>query len=144
MGVRVVIPEGYRVRLLNDLHEEHHGVCRMKSMVRSYFKWPGLDSAIGKRASAFHACAVMWKCPVKPWECIHIDFFFEKRKLNFLIVDAYSKWLEIIRTRSTTSLKTLKLCPRFARYGIPEVLVSDNGKYRYSGTPASQFPYSES
>ena len=33
-GLRVVIPEKYRVRLLDDLHQEHHGICRMKSLAR--------------------------------------------------------------------------------------------------------------
>jgi len=36
-GLRVVIPEKYRVCLLDDLHQEHHGICRMKSLARSYF-----------------------------------------------------------------------------------------------------------
>ena len=88
-GLRVVIPEAYRVRLLDDLHQEHHGICRMMSLPRGYFWWPGLDSAIGERVSACHFCAVMgksppkvhvhpWKWPVKPWERIHIDFFLRR------------------------------------------------------------------
>ena len=138
-GLRVVTPEAYRVRLLDDLHQEHHGICRMKSLARGYFWWPGLDSAIGERVSACHVCAAIgksppkvplhpWRWPVKPWERIHIDFFV-KDKLNFLIVvDAYSKWLEIIPMSSTTSLKTSEvLRSLFSRYGIPEELVSDNG-----------------
>ena len=36
-GVRVVIPGKYHDRLLNDLHQEHHGICRMKSLSRGYF-----------------------------------------------------------------------------------------------------------
>ena len=138
-GLRVVIPEACRVRLLDDLHQEHHGIRRMKSLARGYFWWPGLDSAIGERVSAYHVCAAMgksppkvslhpWKWPVKPWERIHIDFFV-KGKLNFLIVvDACSKWLEIIPMSSTTSLKTSEvLRSLFPRYGIPEELVFENG-----------------
>ena len=51
-----------------------------------------------------------------------------KDKLNFLIViDAYSKWLEISPMSSTTNLKTSDvLRSLFSRYGIQE-LVSDNG-----------------
>lgn len=59
----------------------------------------------------------------------HTHQFFEKDKINFLIVvDAYSKWLEVIPLSSTTSLKIIKaLRSLFARYGIPEELLSDNG-----------------
>ena len=69
-----------------------------------------------------------WKWSAKPWECIHIHFF-EKDKLNFLIViDAYSKWLEVIPMSSTTRLRTIEaLRTLFARYGIPEEVVFDNG-----------------
>ena len=64
-GLRVVIPEAYRIRLLDDLHQEHHGICRMKSLGRVYFWWPGLGSAIAERVSACHVCAVMEKSPPK-------------------------------------------------------------------------------
>ena len=138
-GLRVVVPEKYRVRLLDDLHQEHHGICRMKSLARGYFWWPGLDGAIAERVQLCHVCAALgksparaplypWKWPAKPWERIHIDFF-EKGKLNFLIaVDAYSKWLEVIPMSSMTSLKTIEvLCTLFACFRIPEEVVSDNG-----------------
>ena len=138
-GLRVVVPEKYRVRLSDDLHQEHHGICRMKSLARGYFWWPRLDGAIAERVQLCHVCAALgksppraplypWKWPAKPWERIHIDVF-EKGKLNFLIVvDAYSKWLEVIPMSSMTSLKTIEvLRTLFARFGIPEEVVSDNG-----------------
>ena len=138
-GLRVVVPEKYCVRPLDDLHQKHHGICRMKSMARGYFWWPGLDAAIVEGFQQCHVCAAMgksppraplypWKWPAKPWERIHIDFF-EKGNLNFLIVvDAYSKWLEVIPMGSLTSLKTIEvLRSLFARYGIPEEVVSDIG-----------------
>ena len=45
-----------------------------------------------------------------------------------MIVDAYSKWPEIIVTKDMTS-QSIKQCLRqlFSRFGIAEVLVSDNG-----------------
>ena len=140
MGLRLLIPEKYCVRLLDDLHQEHHEICQMKSLARGYFWWPGLDAAIVERVLQCHVCAALdkspprallypWKWPAKPWQPIHIDFF-EKGKLNFLIVvDAYSKWLEVVPMVSITSLKTIEvLRSLFARYGIPEEVVSDNGQ----------------
>ena len=122
-GLRVVISERYRVHLLDDLHQEHHGICCMKSPARGYFWWPGLDAAIVERDYQCHVCAALgksppraplypWKWPSKSWERIHIDIF-EKGKLNFLIVvDANSKWF----------LRAL-----FAHYGLPEEALLDNG-----------------
>uniref|UniRef100_A0A1X7TCL9 Integrase catalytic domain-containing protein n=1 Tax=Amphimedon queenslandica TaxID=400682 RepID=A0A1X7TCL9_AMPQE len=44
-----------------------------------------------------------------------------------VVVDAYSKWLDVHMTISTTTLATLDLLRRsFATLGLPEVVVSDN------------------
>ncbi|GFU78598.1 uncharacterized protein K02A2.6 [Trichonephila clavipes] len=46
----------------------------------------------------------------------------------FLIVDAHSKWLEVYPMKVTTTKKTIEcLRDSFARFGLPRVLVSDNG-----------------
>ncbi|GFU80645.1 uncharacterized protein K02A2.6 [Trichonephila clavipes] len=45
-----------------------------------------------------------------------------------MIVDAHSKWLEVYPMKVTTTKKTIEcLRDSFARFGLPRVLVSDNG-----------------
>ncbi|GFU29188.1 uncharacterized protein K02A2.6 [Trichonephila clavipes] len=70
-----------------------------------------------------------WEYPSMPWERIHVDFagpIFEHT--FFLIVDAHSKWLEVYPMKVTTTKKTIEcLRDSFARFGLPRVLVSDNG-----------------
>ena len=71
-----------------------------------------------------------WQYPSNPWERIHIDFCAPFRNHMYLIVvDAYSKWPEVIRMSSSTSTSgTIKvLLSLFARHGLPDKLVSDNG-----------------
>ncbi|XP_018323746.1 uncharacterized protein K02A2.6-like [Agrilus planipennis] len=44
-----------------------------------------------------------------------------------IIVDAYSKWLEVRVTKSTTSAATSRILDNlFATFGAPVILVSDN------------------
>ena len=45
-----------------------------------------------------------------------------------MVVDAYSKWPEVIPMKSTSSAKTIEvLRDLFARFGISNQIVSDNG-----------------
>ncbi len=49
-------------------------------------------------------------------------------KMFLIIVDAHSKWPEVVTMASTTSQVTIEaLFALFTRYGLPEQVVSDNG-----------------
>ena len=71
-----------------------------------------------------------WKWPTCPWARLHIDFAgpMNGGKMILVIIDAHSKWIEAIPTNgSTSSIVIEQLRTLFSRYGIPEVIVSDNG-----------------
>ena len=70
-----------------------------------------------------------WEWPSRPLERVHIHYAGPFLGTMFLIiVDAYSKWLEVHPTRVTTSKGTIeKLRETFATHGIPTTLVCDNG-----------------
>ena len=111
-GLKVVIPPCYRERLVKELHQEHTGIVRMKSVARSYFWYPKLDADIEK-----------------PWERVHVDFCELDRKNFLILVDAYSKWLCVELMTTTTSSKTIGVLRSwFATYWVPVELVSDNGR----------------
>lgn len=61
----------------------------------------------------------------RPSSRIHIDFFF----YFLLVVESYSKWLEIIWMKKETKCNQVltKLVEIFARFGLPDVLDSDGG-----------------
>lgn len=69
--------------------------------------------------------------PSRPWQKVAI-FLCEFEKQNYLVVsDYYSRYLEILNLPATTSSQVVaKLRATFARYSIPEVLVSDE-QYDY-------------
>ena len=70
-----------------------------------------------------------WEFPEGPWRRIHVDFAGPYQGKNFLIVvDAYSKWPEVVAMDETTTDKTVdELRAIFARWGIPMQMVTNNG-----------------
>ncbi len=140
-GTRVVIPKSLQDRLLRSLHENHPGTTRMKALARSYFWWAGLDKDIEDLGKSCEACQAdqpnppvaplhPWVWPDSPWTRIHVDYAGPfLGKMFFVVVDAHSKWPEVsIMSTSSTSQKTIDILRSlFARYGLPQQLVSDNG-----------------
>ena len=138
-GLRVCVPTVLRSNVLQELHNQHLGICRMKSLARGYFWWPGLDADIEKCAKDCEICISVknappsaplqpWKWATRRFERIHLDFA-EKDSKNFLVlIDAYSKWLEVLIMPNITSSHLIEvLRPIFAAHGLPEVIVTDNG-----------------
>ena len=139
-GIRVVVPERWRERLLSELHRDHPRIVKMKSLARSYMWWPGMDASIEKLAKSCPDCQAVKKsppvAPLQPWEWpsrvfqrVHIDFAGPFQGAMFLVaVDAYSKWPQVVLMQSTTVAKTVDaLRQMFAMHGLPERIVSDNG-----------------
>ncbi|KAL4009353.1 hypothetical protein ACER0C_003205 [Sarotherodon galilaeus] len=140
-GTRVILPPKLRTTVLDSLHNGHLGVVKMKSLARSYVWWPGLDCEIENMAKSCTGCQQTlrqpqtapvhaWEWPSAPWQRIHIDYAGPFMDQMFLVVvDAHSKWPEIFPVKHATAASTINsLRSLFARTGLPQQLVSDNGR----------------
>uniref|UniRef100_A0A1A8FRD6 Integrase catalytic domain-containing protein n=1 Tax=Nothobranchius korthausae TaxID=1143690 RepID=A0A1A8FRD6_9TELE len=66
--------------------------------------------------------------PTTPWEKVGTDLFHLHGKDYLLIIDYYSNFPEIALLTSTTAGNVITHVKSvFARHGIPETVVSDNG-----------------
>ncbi|KNC28095.1 hypothetical protein FF38_10582 [Lucilia cuprina] len=113
---------------------------RLSGIARSFVYWPNMDADIEAVAKDCNDCARVankpkkytdhhWEYPKGPWERVHIDYAgpFEGMML-LIITDAYSKWLDVKITKSITAEATIALVDEvFANYGVPAMVVSDNG-----------------
>ncbi|GFQ65734.1 transposon Tf2-6 polyprotein [Trichonephila clavata] len=139
-GQRVCIPKIFQKNVLEELYAGHLGTVKMKAIARSFVYWENIDKDIEEatkncvhcvryKADTTKAKVRYWEYPSMPWERIHVDFagpVFEHT--FFLIVDSHSKWLEVYPIKTTKTKKTIEcLRDSFARFGLPRVLVSDNG-----------------
>ena len=139
-GMRVVVPDSCRKDVLCELHTSHPGIVKMKSLARVHVWWPGIDKCIEQLVRECETCQSvrnnpsltllhLWSWPDAPWKRIHVDFAGPFQGSMFMvIVDAHSKWLEVVPMSTIMTEKTLDVVrSMFARYGLPEQLVSDNG-----------------
>ena len=139
-GHRIIIPTRARSALVGELHAEHMGASKMKELARKYFWWPGLDGELESLVKTCPKCLENrdlpkksplhpWEWPMVPWHRVHVDYAGPMNGVYYLVlVDAHSKWVEIFPTQTITSKATIGLLRScFARFGLPVVLVSDNG-----------------
>lgn len=139
---RMVVPQTLQNAVLKQLHAGHPGMQRMKSIARSYVYWPNIDTDIEDFVRKCSDCAAASKAPVKttlsswvipsqPWTRPHMDYAGPIQGRYFLTltaVDAYSKWPEIFATTNSTATTTIrKFHECVARFGCPQMIVTDNG-----------------
>lgn len=143
-GSRVIIPELLQGRVTQLLHGGHPGIVKMKMLARTFVWWPKIDDHLEfcvkncepcqqSRHATNRAPLHHWPVPSRRWQRVHIDFAQDttqkgQQRNMLLVVDAYSKWMEVFQMGVTTTEKTIeKLRTLFSAYGLPEEIVSDNG-----------------
>lgn len=105
----------FRKRLLDQLHDAHSGISKMKAIVLSHIWRPKLDKDIEKVSKHCTACQKNrlspprtplqpWIWSKQPWDRVHIDYAQKDKKNYLLLVNSYSKWLESMQMLSTTFL----------------------------------------
>ena len=66
--------------------------------------------------------------PDYPWQKVGSDLFELNGQKYMLLVDYFSRFLEVTKLSTTTSVAIIHvLKTTFSRYGIPEVLITDDG-----------------
>ena len=140
-GNRVVVPKSQRTVLKERLHSSHLGAEGCCRRARECLYWPGMNSDIKDLVAKCSVCRMYEKSnpaeplmsqeiPERPWAKIGVDLFKSDvdGKEYLCTVDYYSNFWEIDFLKPTTSDAVIKkLKYHFARYGIPDQVVSDNG-----------------
>lgn len=137
---RIVLPLKLRRRALEIAHRGHPGIVAMRRNLRQYVWWPSMDRDVCSAVKECVGCtAVSSQCPPEPmtrkempdraWQEIAIDFLSAKDCGTFLVlVDYYSRFLQVVEMKSTTASKTAEALERiFKDHTYPEKIRSDNG-----------------
>ena len=149
-GQRIVIPPNLRRELLDILHVGHTGVEKTLRRARDILFWPGLTADITNLVLNCTTCLQFrnsnpkeplqsHEIPSYPWQEVASDLFSWDDKDYVLIVDYYSRYFEVFRLPNTLSATVIAKCKEtFARYGIPEKFMSDNGP-QYASSEFANF-----
>ena len=101
--------------------------------------WPRVNADIKQKVAFCEFCQVnipsQKREPLKttprpdgPWKKIGVDLCEHDCQKYLVVMDYYSRYLEVVHMTSTTTTQVIgKLKTMFARWGIPNELVSDNG-----------------
>lgn len=134
-----LIPPIHRHQMLQYLHTSHFGRDKMISLARMVCWWPKINTDIASYIASCEACTkkprthnslIPWPLPFKPLQRIHVDFCgpFLSQYEALVIIDAYSKWPEVFLTKTANAdFVQMTLQKFFAREGIAQTIVSDNG-----------------
>ena len=111
--------------------------------------WPGMSQQLQEYVTRCLVCCkhrpqrseplIPTSLPGLPWQRVGTDLFEWKKSNYLLVVDYYSRWIEIARLERTTAECVIAhTSSLFARHGIPEVVISDNGP-QYTSAQYAQF-----
>ena len=118
----------------------HLGIEACLRRARECIYWPGMSAEMKQYISTCETCRELdsvthaketlmsHEVPSRPWEKIATDIFTLDGKDYLVTIDYYSNFWEVDRLLNTKASTTiLKLKSHFARYGIPDQVISDNG-----------------
>uniref|UniRef100_A0A3B3C9Q2 Gypsy retrotransposon integrase-like protein 1 n=1 Tax=Oryzias melastigma TaxID=30732 RepID=A0A3B3C9Q2_ORYME len=135
---RLVIPVNMQEEMLKMVHEGHQGMTKCIARAQQSIWWPGLTKQIKSKVENCTVCArevhvapeplMTTQLPSRPWQRVAADLFQWNRAMYLLVVDYFSRYIEVANLTSTTAVPVVnKLKAIFARHGVPETLVTDNG-----------------
>ena len=136
--------------MLKLVHSSHLGVEKCKRCAKDVMFWPGMAAQITDTVLSCPTCSTHQRCntkepltlhpaPSRPWERIAADLCEVNGRHYLVMVDYYSNFIEVDHLTETTSQKIIECCKcQFARHGIPDVFISDNGP-QFSSTLFHQF-----
>ena len=148
---KVLIPVKLQSTMLKKLHHGHQGGESIIRRAREVMYWPGMQVAILQESAKCSFCAsfgsalpkepmLSHEIPQGPWKFISQDLFKQGGRWYAVTVDHYSDWFEVDLSNEDTKAASVVSVTKahFARYGIPDTFLSDNGP-QYTSKEFSNF-----
>ena len=138
-GEKLVIPAAMRREMMSIAHSSHIGIEGCIRRVRDTLYWPQMSKDLKEYISKCDICLSNQSLPgrelilqhdiiERPWAKIGVDLCELNGRTLLVVCDYYSNFIEIDNINKATSQTVSKaLKGMFSRYGIPDIVISDNG-----------------
>ena len=139
LGERLLVPPSPRKEMLKQIHRSHIGIEGCLRRAREVLYWPLMNSEVKDFVSKCSICQSYkpdqcreelqpYPIPSRPWSMLGADFFDLGQQQFFIVVDYWSGFFEVQEVKVASSASVIAVCKvQFARHGIPDVLITDNG-----------------
>lgn len=148
----IVVPKNLREKILKENHDDstsaHFGFYKTISKIQARYYWPKMRDDISTYVKSCDICKAN-KTPtfivrhkmgepkplIEPWRVIAVDYLGplprSKRGNNYILVilDCFSKFIVLTPVRNADTKAVIKSLKEqvFCKFGVPEILISDNG-----------------
>ena len=143
---RIVIPTSLRPEMKQKVHAGHLGINSCLRRARDLIFWPGMTTDIRRYIESCDTCAssmcqqspepiLLHEIPPRPWEKIGTDLLQMQGRQYLVTSDYHTNFTEVDFLPDTTAATVVtKLKHHFARYGVPQTVISDSGSQFTSET----------
>ena len=112
-GSRLIIPSSMRPEILQCIHSGHQGITKCCERAKQSVWWPGLGQELTNVVQSCKTCCKFGYQPTEPllsapfpqlpWQKIGTDLFTWKSTKYLLVVDYYSRYIEVASLPTETS-----------------------------------------
>ena len=119
--------------MLEETHRSHQGLQACLQRAREVFFCPGMCAQLKELTDKSSICQSVKPeqaspVPDRPWQRVTTDLFTFENRNYLVLVDYFSNFIELDYLPDSSSLTVIrKLKMHFARHGVPDCLVADNG-----------------
>ena len=141
-GTGIVIPNKKHETILNSIHDSHLGLNKYKLCAKQAVYWAGLNDQLEKLVFNCQLClkysnskkkqgtnlSLGHEIPLFPWTKLATDLFHFQGDSYLLLVDYTSHFPIVCKLKSISGQHIADHFKQiFAKYGLPEMIVSTNG-----------------
>jgi hypothetical protein len=135
---QLVVPKTLRKEMMKLLHQPHFGITKTKLRAKEVFYWPFMNNEITLMVENCKLCAkyqpakqkeplILHSIPKTPFAKLGMDILEHLKKDYLVIMDYYSKWLEVVPLQHKTAREIITKCEAvFTTHGIPSEVIADN------------------